>query len=364
LAPLGLTFVKRSALTIGKSAPSQPAAPDPYETAEAQYTFNKKAFEDVLRQGTLDQNGPSGSVTYARDANGNPTGVNTNLSPELQGAFGSAVGAANSQLGLLPTGAFNSNVDGSGIRDAFVQQGLANVEDLWDRQDDARNVTYSERGLPMGSEIWANSEREVGKNRNDYLGALSRGAWDAGAQEEQRQYQNQLTEYGLPATMASNALNIGSGILGMAPGANPLPIQNLQPGDYAGTANRNYAAAMSQYNQDAANQSAGMGNFLKFGGSLLAAPMTGGGSLIGSMFSDERLKEHIEPIGELHDGQEPLPIYEWSYKGDPERHIGPMAQDVAETNPELVHRHPSGYLMLDANAPTRPSLAALLRHGF
>ena len=72
-------------------------------------------------------------------------------------------------------------------------------------------------------------------------------------------------------------------------------------------------------------------SFLRFGGNVLGA----------YMMSDERLKEDIEPIGELHDGQEPLPIYEWSYKGDPERHIGPMAQDLAETNPELVHEHPS-----------------------
>lgn len=351
---------------MGKSAPKAPEAPDPYKTAEAQYTFNKKAFEDVLRQGTLDQNAPTGSVTYTRDASGNPTGVNTNLSPELQGAFNTTVGAANSQLGLLPTGAFNPNVNGSAIRDAYVRQGLNNVEDLWNRQDDARNVTYAERGLPIGSEIWSNAEREVGKNRNDYLSQLSDQAYQAGTQEEQRQYGNQLTEYGLPATTAGNYLNIGSGLLGMAPGANPLPIQNLQPGDYAGTANRNYQIGMSQYNQDLANQSAGLGNLLRFGGSVLGAGTAGGGTIASALLglSDERLKEDIEPIGELHDGQDPLPIYEWSYKGDPERHVGPMAQDLAETNPELVYRHPSGYLMIDVTAPTRPSLAALLRAGF
>ena len=270
---------------MGKSAPSQPQAPDPYQTAEAQYTFNKKAFEDVLRQGTLAQNGPTGSVTYDRDANGNPTAVNTSLNPQLQGAFNSAINSAQSQLNQLPGGPFDPNIDASGLRDAYVHQGLNNVEDLWNRQDQARNVTYAERGLPIGSEIWRNSEDEVGKNRNDYLSQLSDQAYQAAANEEQRQFQNQLTEYGLPATMASNYLNIGSGLLGMAPGANPLPIQNLQPGNYASTVNNNYAAQMAQYNQELANQSAGLGNFLKFGGSLLAAPMTGGGSVFGNLFT-------------------------------------------------------------------------------
>jgi hypothetical protein len=99
--------------------------------------------------------------------------------------------------------------------------------------------------------------------------------------------------------------------------------------------------------------SAGLGAGLGFLGNI-------GGAFL---MSDERLKEDIEPVGTIHDGQEPLPIYEWSYKGDPERHIGPMAQDLAETNPELVHRHPSGFLMIDAEATTRPTLAALLRAG-
>lgn len=346
---------------MGKSAPSQPKAPDPYQTAEAQYTFNKKAFEDVLRQGTLNQNAPTGSVTYARDANGNPTGVNTNFSPELGSAFNSALGAAGSQLGLLPTGAFNPNVDASGIRNAYVQQGLNNVEDLWNRQDQARNVTYAERGLPMGSEIMRNSEDEVAKNRNDYLANLTNQAWQAGTAEEQRQFQNQLTEYGLPATMASNFLNIGSGLLGMLPGANPVPIQNLQPGDYAGTANRNYQTAMSQYNQELANQSAGLGGLLRFGGGLLGTSTNG--TVLGSLLSlsDERAKEDISPVGELHDGQT---VYRYRYKGDPtgKTHIGLMAQEVEQEHPEAVHEI-EGVKFVDYGAATAPSMASMLRAG-
>jgi hypothetical protein len=338
---------------MGKSAPSAPQAPDPRATAQAQYDFNSQAFQDVLRQGTLGQNAPTGSVTYDRDENGLPTGVNTSFNPVLGGAFNTAMGAAGSQLGLLPTGAFSPNTDAAGLRQSYVDRGLANVEGLWQREDDAREVNLADRGIPIGSEIWRNAEGEVGDTRNRYLADLTSGAWGAGAAEEQRLFQNALTEYGLPATMAGNFLNIGSGLLGMLPGANPLPIQNLQPGDYSGTANRNYSAAMAQYNQDAANQSSGMGNMLRFAGQMLPYAL-----------SDERTKENIVPIGELHDGQEPLPIYEWSYKGDPERHVGPMAQDLAETNPELVYMHePSGMLMIDRSAPTRPSLAALLRAG-
>ena len=52
-----------------------------------------------------------------------------------------------------------------------------------------------------------------------------------------------------------------------------------------------------------------------------------------SFFSDERLKEGIEPVGETYDGQ---PIYRYNYKGDPRTQIGLIAQDVEDHHPEAV----------------------------
>jgi hypothetical protein len=63
-----------------------------------------------------------------------------------------------------------------------------------------------------------------------------------------------------------------------------------------------------------------------------------------SMFSDERLKEDIEPVGALKDGQT---VYSYRYKGDPRTQIGLLAQEVAQVKPEAVAQHPSGYLMVD-----------------
>lgn len=52
-----------------------------------------------------------------------------------------------------------------------------------------------------------------------------------------------------------------------------------------------------------------------------------------SLPSDERLKEDIEPVGQLFDGQ---PIYRYRYKGDPTPRIGLIAQDVEQVHPEAV----------------------------
>ena len=52
-----------------------------------------------------------------------------------------------------------------------------------------------------------------------------------------------------------------------------------------------------------------------------------------SMFSDERLKEFIEPVGELYDGTN---VYRYNYKGDPTPRIGLIAQEVEQTRPDAV----------------------------
>lgn len=72
-------------------------------------------------------------------------------------------------------------------------------------------------------------------------------------------------------------------------------------------------------------------------------------SLFSSVFSDERLKEDIEPVGELHDGQ---PVYKYRYIGSPIWQIGLMAQDVEKVTPEAVTKHPSGFKMVDYRKAT------------
>lgn len=51
------------------------------------------------------------------------------------------------------------------------------------------------------------------------------------------------------------------------------------------------------------------------------------------MFSDERVKENVERVGQTDDG---LPIYTFRYKGSPQTQMGLMAQDVEQVKPEAV----------------------------
>lgn len=65
--------------------------------------------------------------------------------------------------------------------------------------------------------------------------------------------------------------------------------------------------------------------------------MLGLAAMAASMFSDERMKEDIERIGEMDDG---TPIYTYKYKGDNKTQMGVMAHEARKKHPEAVAKDP------------------------
>lgn len=114
---------------------------------------------------------------------------------------------------------------------------------------------------------------------------------------------------------------------------------------YLASLGAGYPGGTSSGTTTGGDSGGGLGSALGGLGSLASL-----GMMAFSMFSDERLKEDIEPVGALNDGQT---VYAYRYKGDPTPRIGLMAQEVAQTHPEAVHLDPSGYLKVDYDAATR-----------
>lgn len=79
------------------------------------------------------------------------------------------------------------------------------------------------------------------------------------------------------------------------------------------------------------------------------AQAAGLGLSAAGLFSDERVKDGIEKIGETYDGQ---PIYRFRYKGEPTVRIGLMAQDVEKKNPKAVGKS-RGIKTVDYDKATR-----------
>ncbi|WP_445222259.1 tail fiber domain-containing protein [Bradyrhizobium sp. Pa8] len=155
---------------------------------------------------------------------------------------------------------------------------------------------------------------------------------------------------GLASTSYQNAVNnlmpflsgsqtAAGGIAGTYTG-----LGNATAGQYNNLANLNYTGATGIGNANAnailaenqANENQwGLLSGLASAGSKVLGSSGGLSGLAGalSVFSDENLKENIEPVGKLYDGTN---IYRYNYIGSLIPHIGVMAQEVERDRPEAV----------------------------
>jgi hypothetical protein len=137
---------------------------------------------------------------------------------------------------------------------------------------------------------------------------------------------------------------MSSGQVGMPQGINYTPSQ-VNPTDVLGAYALNTQAQQAAYNAQMQNQSSNMGGLFRLGASLLTAPMTGGGSLIGNLMpSDQRLKTDIRRVGTLDNG---VPVYSYRYKAGGPPQIGVMAHELATVRPDLVAANDQGFLAVN-----------------
>lgn len=82
----------------------------------------------------------------------------------------------------------------------------------------------------------------------------------------------------------------------------------------------------------------------------LGSQILGGIGAIGSIYSgsDKRMKENIQAVGKLNDGQT---VYRYNFKGDPKTQIGLLAQEVEESKPGAVTQV-KGLKMVDYKGAT------------
>jgi len=153
---------------------------------------------------------------------------------------------------------------------------------------------------------------------------------------------NQYIQNLQPYLGASNAAATGIG--GLYSGLGNALNQN-----FSNLGNAQYGAATSIGNAQAnADLGALSGSANTIGAGIGAGNLAS--NLFGSfMASDERVKDDIEKIGELYDGQN---VYLYRYKGDHTPRVGLMAQEVERRYPEAVAEF-DGIKHVDYGAATR-----------
>lgn len=114
---------------------------------------------------------------------------------------------------------------------------------------------------------------------------------------------------------------------------------NAAAGQGAATANAtdNINELRSQGANALAAGQVGAANAQAQGTNNMIGLMAAAAPYIASAFSDERMKEDIERIGEMDDG---TPIYTYKYKGDNKTQMGVMAHEARKKHPEAVAKDP------------------------
>jgi hypothetical protein len=245
--------------------------------------------------------------------------------------------AANQQVGSAYNSNFSNNLN--------ANQNLANVGNTQNAAQLAGTQLYGDL---------ANSQNTANQNANAQLLA---GAGQLGAQA--------VAQQGV-RTDAANSLNqqynqgqqnqlAAAGLAGQTYQNQYLPYEMLANiGAQRDTRAQDELNAQIQEwdfkQQMPLQQLANYSNILNGGNyNTTTSTTTGGSSTLGNIFggltslaglgmklSDRRMKENIKYVGMSPTGHK---IYEYNYIGEDQRYVGPMAQDIAETDPDMVIEH-------------------------
>ena len=268
--------------------------------------------------------------------------INQFLSPYLQQVLGSTAAQqqqdnAAAQSGALGTaissGAFGGDRAGIGAANLKRQQDLANAQIYSNIENQGFNTALGAAQQQQGVQLQAGqANRAATQSTADRLAGLGQQTFAQGQ--------------GQAGTLAN-----------LASGAQAAGLQGAQAQMQAGGVEQQtqQAGLQALYNQFLQQQSY---PFQSLG--WLANIAEGTGALSGnttdttkpgSIFSDERLKEDVRPIGKTNDGQT---IYSYRYKGEPHTQIGLLAQEVEKHHPEAVGLA-GGYKTVDYSKATADS---------
>lgn len=191
----------------------------------------------------------------------------------------------------------------------------------------AANAQTSQAGAAVqAAQVGANVQMNSDNKAAEVYMAQINAAKELGLKD----IDNQWHEYDQGISLANAAL----GVKGLDQASRTAILQNAivggqisqvqySPGKYNATGN-------STWFPQAGNTAGG-----------IIGSIGGLASSLGSIFSDQRLKENIKFLGYDDKG---LEVYEWNYKGSRKKHIGYIAQSVARSNPEAIVVDPgSGY---------------------
>jgi hypothetical protein len=317
----------------------------------------------------------------AQGINPNALDVNQYMNPYTQNVVNATQAAMNQQQGqqlsqqqgeAIRAGAFGGQRAGLQRAALQGQQSLAQAQAIsplyQQNYQQALAAAQQQQGVGLGA---AQANRAAVQNYAQQLGNLGQQGYQQGmgaAQQYgalgQQGYQQGVGTSQQLGNLAQQGYNMGAG----TSAALAQLGTNAQQAGLAG-AQAQLQAGQQQQQTEQAGKQAMYNQFMQEQGypfqvaQFLANIATGTGALSGNQststttggggfFSDKRLKENVQKVGETNDGQ---PIYRYNYKGDKRTQIGLLAQDVEKEHPEAVGLA-GGYKTVDYKKATDRSV--------
>ena len=244
---------------MGKAAPS----PGDYRGAAREQSNDSQAAVDAQTQrNRVNTQGPLGTQTWTRDAQGRPV---------LQQGFAEGVQPVASALQDQAASAWGQPLDnGSAARDQTIQaaygQATSRLDPQWAQRQQLQQSSLANQGLDPTSAAARAANLDFGQQRNDAYSSAMTGAIDSGNQAQSQVFQNNLAARNAPL----------SALMALSGQASQTPQYNA-----AGRASDPQLLAATQM-QDAAN----LGNWQasnQANSDAISGAMRGAGSIVGGI---------------------------------------------------------------------------------
>lgn len=257
--------------------PKPPKAPDPNKIANAQLQTNVQSGQQQSAFNRVNQADPFGNrLTYTqtgKDAQGNPIySANQSL-----GGMGQQYAQGLSGLGnqYFNTAGQVGNLGSQAAFDKAYGYATANMTPRFERNTAALENRLRNQGLDPTSEAYKSAMNDNALQQNEALNSVMTGLQGQMFNQGLQQRQQQVNELSPGVQFSNNVLN---------PSYANVPGVNIINPDMAGLYGQQYAGQLNNYNAQMQNRSGLLGGLASIGSGLALAPVTGGGSLIGSLF--------------------------------------------------------------------------------
>ena len=237
--------------------------------------------------------------------------LKTTYGSQLQGVLGNLFGGTNADKQAADS-----------VFSAFSDR----YEPIFERQTDNLQDRLVNQGIPVGSEAYSRAMNDLAQTQNDAYQQAAYQSVQAGQQARNNEIQNSLGIF--------SAFNPLSGYTGSSAQGSTGIYDNY------------YQGQLNAYNANKANAQAGALGLLNG----ITAGANAASGLLGSLFSDARIKENLRPVGQLFNG---LTVYAFNFPGEAVTRIGLVAQEVQQVVPEAVSQSDEGLLMVDYDLASR-----------